>query len=106
MTMINCLTCAPEGYEHDEADCGVDSVGGDHLPVDPGQVGAVLRHSLGRHAVLGPLVVAALIQSGAGGVPVLDTHWHLHLDSNYSFMCACTARWQLYIVISDPWSQL
>ena len=74
MTMINCLTCAPERYEHDEADCGVDGVGGDHLPVDPGQVGSVLRHCLGRHAVLGPLVVAALIQSGAGGVPVLDTH--------------------------------
>ena len=72
MTMINCLTCAPEGYEHEEADCGVDGVGGDHLPVDPGQVGSVLRHCLGRHAVLGPLVVAALIQSGAGGVPVLD----------------------------------
>ena len=78
MTMINCLTCAPEGYKHDEADRGVDGVGGDHLPVDPGQVGSVLRHCLGRHAVLGPLVVAALIQSGAGGVPVLDTH----LDSN------------------------
>ena len=45
-------------------------------------MGAVLGHRLGRHAVLGPLVVAALIQSGAGGVPVLDTHWHLHLDSN------------------------
>ena len=90
--MINCLTCAPEGHEHDEADCGVDGVGGDHLPVNPGQVGAVLRHCLGRHAVLGPLVVAALIQSGAGGVPVLDTHWHLHLDSNLFIFYEC-GKW-------------
>ena len=39
-------------------------------------MGAVLGHRLGGHTVLGPLVVAALIESGAGGVPVLDTHWH------------------------------
>ena len=42
-------------------------------------MGAVLGHRLGRHAVLGPLVVAALIQSGAGGVPVLGTHLDLNL---------------------------
>ena len=92
MTMINCLTCAPEGHEHDEADCGVDGVGGDHLPVNPGQVGAVLRHCLGRHAVLGPLVVAALIQSGAGGVPVLDKYLltsYLHLYSNLFIFYEC-----------------